>query len=96
MSKDSRAMPGFTVGIDLGDKFSWMCVLDEGGEVVEETRVATTPKGLSRRMSGMPASRVVFEVGPHSPWVQRTVEKLGHEVIVAAPISALWTNWGCA
>jgi Ethanolamine utilization protein EutJ (predicted chaperonin) len=25
-----------TIGLDLGDRSSWYCVLDEGGEVVQE------------------------------------------------------------
>jgi transposase len=83
MGKHSKSMSGVTVGVDLGDKFSWLCVLDESGEITEETRVATTPKALRRRMSEIARCRVVVEVGTHSPWVQRQLEGLGHEVIVA-------------
>ena len=27
-----------TVGLDLGDKYTQVCVLDSGGEVIEEAR----------------------------------------------------------
>ena len=37
-----------TIGMDLGDKTSRYCVLDEQGEVVEEQSVATTKKGMLR------------------------------------------------
>jgi transposase len=33
-----------TIGLDLGDRSSWYCVLDEAGEVVLEQRLGTTPK----------------------------------------------------
>ena len=29
-------------GLDLGDRFSWLCVLDADGEVIEEARIQTT------------------------------------------------------
>ena len=41
----SRSKPSMTVGIDLGDKYSYLCLLDtESGEVIEEGRLRTTPK----------------------------------------------------
>ena len=33
-----------TVGLDLGDRSSWYCVLDEAGEVISEKKLGTTPK----------------------------------------------------
>jgi transposase len=33
-----------TIGLDLGDRASWYCVLDEQGEVVLEQKLSTTPK----------------------------------------------------
>jgi predicted NBD/HSP70 family sugar kinase len=39
--KDGTEM---TVGVDLGDKWSRLCVLDEHGEVCEEGRIATTTR----------------------------------------------------
>ena len=35
-----------TVGLDLGDRSSWYCVLDEAGEVVGEKKLGTTPKAM--------------------------------------------------
>jgi transposase len=35
-----------TVGLDLGDRNSWYCVLDESGHVVVEQRVSTTTKAI--------------------------------------------------
>src|SRR5450631_2477910 len=72
-----------TIGLDLGDRWSWYCVLDEAGEVVLEQKVATTPKAMKEVFGGMPRSRMALETGTHSPWVSRVLSELGHEVIVA-------------
>ena len=72
-----------TVGLDLGDRSSWYCMLDEAGEVVGEKKLGTTPKGMKEVFAAMPRSRIALETGMHSPWVSRLLSELGHEVIVA-------------
>src|SRR5450631_4950028 len=72
-----------TLGLDLGDRSSWYCVLDETGEVVGEKKLGTTAKAMKEVFAAMPRSRVALETGMHSPWVSRLVSELGHEVIVA-------------
>jgi transposase len=72
-----------TIGLDLGDRNSWYCVLDETGQVQLEQRVRTTAKGLREVFGGMPRSRIALEIGTHSPWISRLLSELGHEVIVA-------------
>jgi transposase len=72
-----------TIGLDLGDRSSWYCVLDEAGEVVLEQRLGTTPKAMKEVFGKMPRSRIALETGMHSPWVSRGLSELGHEVIVA-------------
>jgi len=85
MNKGITADGGLTLGLDLGDRFTEGRVLDETGEVVEAFRVRTTESALSSRMASFPPSRVVLEVGTHSPWVSRVVASQGHEAIVANP-----------
>src|SRR6202171_5567420 len=72
-----------TIGLDLGDRSSWYCVLGEGGEVLLEQKLSTTPKAMREGFSAMPRSRIALETGLHSPWVSRVLSELGHEVIVA-------------
>lgn len=72
-----------TVGLDLGDRTSRYCVLNAAGEVVQEGALATTRTGLNALFEKLPSSRVVLEVGTHSPWVSWQMTDLGHEVIVA-------------
>ena len=72
-----------TIGLDLGDRFSYYCVLDENGELVRQQKIPTTAKGLQAAFGGTPHSRIALETGTHSPWVSRWLSELGHEVIVA-------------
>jgi transposase len=73
----------YTVGLDLGDGWSWYCGLEERGEVVFEHKLSTTPKALREVFGAMPQSRVALETGTHSRWISRLRKELGHEVIVA-------------
>jgi transposase len=72
-----------TAGCDLGDKYSHVCVLDSAGEVELRARLSTTQPGFRKWFSPLVGCRVVVEVGTHSRWVQKLLEELGHEVIVA-------------
>ena len=74
-----------TIGLDLGDRTSSYCILDEAGEKVSEGKLPTTQAGLNSLFEKMASSRVALEVGTHSPWVSRHLADLGHEVIVANP-----------
>ena len=47
-----------TIGLDLGDRSSWYCVLDEAGEVMLEQKLATTPEAMTETFGGMPRSHI--------------------------------------
>jgi len=72
-----------TVGLDLGDRNSWYCMVDEAGQIQLEQRVRTHGTALQEVFGSMPHSRIALEIGTHSPWVSRLLSELGHEVIVA-------------
>jgi transposase len=72
-----------TIGLDIGDKISRYCLLDENGEVQSEGHVATTRKAMAERFACLEGCRMAIEVGSHSPWLSRLLSSLGHEVIVA-------------
>jgi transposase len=72
-----------TIGLDLGDRWSFYCVLNERGEVLREEKLATTPEAIRRTFEKVPASRIALETGTHSPWISRLLTELGQEVIVA-------------
>jgi transposase len=71
-------------GIDLGDKTSMIQILDQEGELVEETRLPTTERALERKFGNRDSMKIAIEVGTHSRWVSRKLKGgYGHEVIVA-------------
>ena len=72
-----------TIGLDLGDRSSSYCVLDEAGKILLEQKLPTAPEGMKQTFARMPRSRIAMETGTHSPWVSRLLKGLGHEVIVA-------------
>jgi len=74
-----------TIGIDLGDRFSQLCVLDEAGETIEESRLTMTESAVRQRFASMPPVRIAIEAGTHSPWVSALLKDLEHEVLVANP-----------
>src|ERR1051326_6296135 len=70
-----------TVGLDLRDRNSLYCVLDESGQIQLEQRVGTNAKLLREVFGAMPRSRIALEIGTHSPWISRLLRELGHEEI---------------
>ncbi len=78
-------VPPLTIGLDLGDRKSVVCVVDAAGQTVESRPLRTTPEGLREFFTAYPTARVVLEVGTHSPWVSRVLAPLVAEVFVANP-----------
>jgi len=72
-----------TIGLDLGDRSSSYCILDEAGKILLEQKLPTTPEAMKQTFAKMPRSRIAMETGTHSPWISRLLKALGHEVIVA-------------
>ena len=72
-----------TIGLDLGDRSSHYCIVDESGRILTESKTATSPNAMEAVFGAMPRSRIALETGMHSPWVSRLLSKLGHDVIVA-------------
>lgn len=70
-----------TIGCDLGDKTSEICVLTAAGSM-ERATARTTATGLEAFFT-RPSAHVVIEVGPHSRWVSELLERLGHRVTIA-------------
>lgn len=84
MNQNTPTSTRFTAGFDLGDKYSHLCVLDtKTGQVIEENRLATTPKAIRAHFEKLEPTRIAIETGTHSPWIYRLLASLGHDVIVA-------------
>ncbi len=72
------------LGIDVHQKYSEICGVSEGGEVIFRRRIATTESSLRRILGHRARSRVPIESGPMTPWVYRLIRELGHEVMAPA------------
>ena len=68
-----------TIGVDLGDRWSFYCILDEVGKIILEQKLPTTPEAMKRTFGKIPRSLIALETGTHSPWVSRLLTELGHE-----------------
>jgi transposase len=79
----AKDKPAITVGLDLGDRYSHYCLLNEEGEVAEEGRIQSIESAFRRHFQDEPRQRIALECGTHSPWVSRLLKTLGHQVIVA-------------
>ena len=77
------------MGLDVGDKYCHYAVVDRSGTLLEKSRIRTDEKSLSQLFNHFSKRvkrlRVILEVGPHSPWISRFIEGMGHETIVANP-----------
>lgn len=82
-STERMEKPEITVGIDLGDRFSTYCMLNEDGELVERGRIKSEEAALRRHFEDSERYRIVIECGTHSPWISRLLKRFGHQVIVA-------------
>jgi transposase len=84
MTDGSKEQSNMTAGLDIGDKYSYLCLIDTvSGEVMEEGRLRTTPEAFRRRFASERPLRIAIEAGTHSPWASRVLEECGHEVLVA-------------
>jgi transposase len=72
------------IGIDVHKKESQICILVEGGEAIER-RIRSERERFSAVLKDRPRARVLIEASTESEWVARSIEALGHEVIVADP-----------
>ena len=82
-SKRPESDARLAIGIDLGDRYSEICVLDEAGDIESQTRIRTTPEALRQYFSVLAPARVAIETGTHSGWVSRLLAHCGHDLIVA-------------
>jgi transposase len=73
-----------TIGMDIGNKRSFLYVLDNAsGDEVEQAQIPTTIKNVSNWFASKQPATVAIEVGSDSGWISRLIAQHGHEVLVA-------------
>lgn len=85
MSQDTASTIDRTIGLDLGDTKSTLCVTDAQGKILSEEQLGTTRDALTMRFGHMKPARIVIEACAQSGWIASLLESLGHEVHVANP-----------
>src|SRR5260370_39027512 len=70
--------PKLTIGLDLGDRSSHYCILDEAGNVILEHNLPTTLTGIHQVFSKIPRSQIALETGTHAPWFSQLLTQLRH------------------
>jgi len=49
-----------TVGVDLGDLWSFYCIRDEAGKIILEQKVPTTPEAMKQTFGKIPRSLIAW------------------------------------
>lgn len=72
------------VGIDVSLEQSSVCVVDTGGRIVREAKVASEPDALVQFLKGLglPLARVGLEAGPLSQWLCAGLVGAGFEAVL--------------
>ena len=72
-------------GMDLGKKYTHICIVDNDRKVVHERKVRTRVASLRVALKKWPAMKIVLEASSQTFWLADEIEALGHEVIVVDP-----------
>jgi transposase len=85
------------VGIDLGDIKNQVYILDQDGQIVEETQIDNTVSGINSFFDRFDVPRqvlVAVETGTHSPWISHLLNARGFRVLVgnARKLRLIWDS----
>ncbi len=72
------------IGLELGKTSSQICILSEDGVFVQR-RIKTERESFAKLFGQRPTALILVEASTESEWVARSLEGLGHQVIVADP-----------
>jgi transposase len=78
-----RARKRLWIGVDLGNRWSHVCLMDNSGEVMDRTRVRTTPEAMREFFGEYAGSAIAVEASGQSPWLSRVLSECGLDVTVA-------------
>ena len=73
-----------SIGIDVHKVHSQVCIFTDDGEVLERG-ICMEVDRFEKLLGGRPKARILIEASTESEWVARSLENLGHEVVVVDP-----------
>lgn len=85
MTQLTATLPSLTIGLDVGDRTTHVCVLDGARRVVHRGRCATRRVEVLRELQAFLGARVILEAGSQSPWLSAALREQGFAVQVADP-----------
>jgi transposase len=85
MTQNTQTLPSLTIGLDVGDRSTHVCVLDGDRKVVYRGRCATRRADVLQQLEAFAGARVVLEAGSQSPWLAAALRAQGFAVQVADP-----------
>src|SRR5258707_11896336 len=77
-----------TIGMDLGDHWSFYCVLDEAGKIILEQKVSTTPEAINQALGKIPPRLIGLHPPTPSPRLRRPPPHPPHDLIPPHPHNA--------
>jgi transposase len=78
---------GMTVGVDLADRCSSICIVGKSGEIVKQCSVPTCEDAFRSLFAHGAYDRVVIEACTNASWVGWMLSKWGQRVVIAHPRS---------
>lgn len=85
MTHSTVGVSPITVGLDVGDRRTHYCAVDERREVLARGSFATEREVLEKALSKFSGAKVILEAGSQSPWMSRVLRRSGFQVQVADP-----------
>lgn len=87
-------MNNITIGMDLGDKNTVICVLNATGKPVKNISLENSEDVLRSFFKAYKGALVAIEAGTHSPWISRLLITMGCDVLVGNPrkLRVIWDS----
>ena len=85
MTHDTQPHSLATIGLDVGDQTTHLCVLDPERRVLHRGRCPTRREPLLAALQPFAGARVILEAGSQSPWMAAALRQAGFVVQVADP-----------
>lgn len=87
-------MESITIGMDLGDKTNFVCILDNTGNVQQSKPIENNMESIEKFFKQYKGATVAIEAGTHSPWISRLLSSMGNNVLVGNPrkLRSIWES----
>ncbi|MCH2176953.1 MAG: IS110 family transposase [Lentisphaeria bacterium] len=80
-----KILSNLYIGVDLGDKTHFFCILDADGNVVKRGKIENDRVSIAEFFSDYHKCKIVIESSTHSLWIYQLLTDMGHKVSVANP-----------